>query len=156
MQSLFGKLAVMLGCGLLLCGVVTVFPSTAEEAPPLRVGITPDYPPLIYRQGNDLVGVGVEMARRLGQELKRPVTLVTLKWEDQIPALLEKQIDIIMSGMSITPAREVRIRFAEPYMKSGLVAAFRAEDARKYTTREVILNSFSVVAAVKSTPAMSS
>jgi ABC-type amino acid transport substrate-binding protein len=151
MKTLFGKLAVVVGVGLLLIGVVLVIPSPAQEGSLLRVGITPDYPPLIYRQGDTVVGVEADLARRLGQELKRPVTLVTLKWEDQIPALLEKRTDIIMSGMSVTPAREIRVRFAEPYLKSGLVAAFRAEDTNKYTSREVILNSFAVVAAAKGT-----
>jgi ABC-type amino acid transport substrate-binding protein len=151
MKTLSGKLAVILGIGLLLFGVVMVNPLPAQEGTPLRVGITPNYPPLIYRQGDAVVGVEVDLARRLGQELKRPVTLVTLKWEDQITALMEKRTDIIMSGMSVTPAREIRIRFAEPYLKSGPVAAFRAEDINKYTSRDVILNSFAVVAAAKGT-----
>jgi polar amino acid transport system substrate-binding protein len=76
---------------------------------------------------------------------------VVLPWEDQIPALLEGRIDIIMSGMSVTKAREIRIAFAEPYLKSGLVAAMRAEDARKYNSKESILNGYVTVAAVKDT-----
>lgn len=151
MKTLSGKLAVIFGIGFLLSGVVMVIPLPAQQAPLLRVGITPDYPPLIYRQGDTVVGVEVDLARKLGQELNRPVTLVTLKWEDQIPALIEKRTDIIMSGMSVTPAREVRIRFAESYLKSGLVAAFRSDDINKYTSRDVILNSFAVVAAAKDT-----
>lgn len=136
---------------LLISGLVT--PAPAQQAPLLRVGVTPDYPPLVYRQGETIVGVEVDLARRLGQELKLPVSLVTLKWEEQITALLEGRIDIIMSGMSVTPAREVRIRFVEPYLKSGLVAAFRAEDTAKYTSKEVILNSFAAVGAAKGTTA---
>jgi polar amino acid transport system substrate-binding protein len=138
---------------LLLSGWLLMIPVLAQQAPPLRVGVTPDYPPLIYRQGETIVGVEVDLAKRLGQELKRPVSLVPLKWEEQITALLENRIDIIMSGMSVTPAREVRIRFADPYLKSGLVAAFRAEDTQKYVSREVILNSFAVVGAAKNTTA---
>jgi polar amino acid transport system substrate-binding protein len=137
----------------ILSGLALITTSYAQQAPLLRVGVTPDYPPLIYRQGETIVGVEVDLARRLGQELKRPVTLVPLKWEDQIPALLENRIDIIMSGMSVTPAREVRVRFVEPYLKSGLVAAFRAEDTAKYTSKEVILNSFAAVGAARDTTA---
>jgi polar amino acid transport system substrate-binding protein len=151
MKSFFEKLTVIFGIALLLFGVVTNVPVKAQEAPVLRVGVTPDYPPLIYRQGDMITGVEADLARRLGQELKRPVTLIPLKWEDQIPSLLNNKIDIIMSGMSVTPAREVRIRFVEPYLKSGLVAAFRAEDTRKYSTKEVILNSFAAVGAARDT-----
>jgi ABC-type amino acid transport substrate-binding protein len=151
MKRLSERLAVIVGIGLLLFGTVMVVPLPAQEARLLRVGITANYPPLIYRQGDAVVGVEVDLARKLGQELNRPVTLVPLRWDDQIQALIEKRTDIIMSGMSVTPAREVRIRFSDPYLKSGLIAAFRAEDIQKYTSRDVILNSFAVVAAAKDT-----
>jgi ABC-type amino acid transport substrate-binding protein len=151
MKTLSGIMVFFWAVGLILsCGVLTTS-AAAQQAPPLRVGVTPDYPPLIYRQGEAIVGVEVDLAKRLGQELKRPVSLVPLKWEEQITALLDNRIDIIMSGMSVTPAREVRIRFVEPYLKSGLVAAFRAEDTQKYISREVILNSFAAVGAAKNT-----
>jgi polar amino acid transport system substrate-binding protein len=153
MKTLSGIMVFFWAVGLILSGGVLTGSAAAQPAPPLRVGVTPDYPPLIYRQGEAIVGVEVDLAKRLGQELKRPVSLVPLKWEEQITALLENRIDIIMSGMSVTPAREVRIRFSEPYLKSGLVAAFRAEDSQKYISREVILNSFAAVGAAKNTTA---
>jgi ABC-type amino acid transport substrate-binding protein len=151
MKTFSGKPTFILVIALLVFGAGGIIPLQAQEGLPLKVGISPDYPPLIYLQGDQVVGVEVDLARRLGQELKRPVTLVILNWEDQIPALLDKKTDIIMSGMSVTPAREVRIRFTEPYMKSGLIAAFRVENSKKYTSREIILNSASVAAAAKGT-----
>ena len=33
-----------------------------------------------------------------------------------------------MSGMSVTPARQVRVAFSDPYMRSGLAAATRRGD----------------------------
>ena len=149
MKRWIKQLVLTLGVGCLGMGL-TALSASAQEVP-LMVGITPDYPPLIFRQGEAFTGIEVDLARKLGQELKRPVRLVALKWEEQIDALLGKKIDLIMSGMSITPTREVRIRFAEPYLKSGLVAAFRAEDSKKYESKEIILNAFPVVAAARDT-----
>jgi ABC-type amino acid transport substrate-binding protein len=117
----------------------------------LRVGVTPDHPPIIFRQNEAITGVEADLARKLAEELKRPFRFVILSWEDQIPALLENRIDITMSGMSVTKAREIRIAFAEPYLKSGLVAAIRAEDAKKYNSKEIILNGYVTVGAVKDT-----
>jgi ABC-type amino acid transport substrate-binding protein len=122
--------------------------STGNE---LRVGVTPDYPPIIFRQNEAITGVEADLAMKLAKELKRRVYFVILSWEDQIPALLEGRIDIIMSGMSVTKAREIRIAFAEPYLKSGLVAAMRAEDAKKYDSKDSILNGYVTVGAVKDT-----
>lgn len=117
----------------------------------LRVGVSPDYPPVIFRQNYNIKGIEVGLARKLGEELNRPVRFVVLPWKEQIPALMDGRIDIIMSGMSVTKAREVRITFTEPYLKSGLVAAFRAEDANKYTSKDSILKGFVVVGAMKDT-----
>jgi polar amino acid transport system substrate-binding protein len=46
-------------------------------------------------------------------------------WEDQIPALLANKTDIIMSGMSITKMRQVRIEFSRPYFRTGQMALTR-------------------------------
>ena len=121
---------------------------TANE---LRVGVTLDQPPIIFKQNETITGVEADMAKNLAEELKLPVRFVVLPWEDQIPALLDGRIDIIMSGMSITKAREVRIAFAKPYLKSGLVAAMRAEDSKKYNSKESVLNGYVTVGAVKDT-----
>lgn len=106
---------------------------------------------MIFRQNNGITGIEADLAKELGSALQRPVRFVVLNWEDQISALLDHEIDIIMSGMSVTRAREVRIAFAEPYLKSGLLAAMSAEDAKKYQSKDSILNGFVSVGAVMNT-----
>ena len=93
------------------------------------MGVTPRMPPLVFKQGGEYAGLEVDFARSLGAELGRPVRFVEVNWEDLITALLERKIDIIMSGMSITPERQVRIGFASPYLHSGQMALCRAENA---------------------------
>ncbi len=109
-------------------------PAAVTEIGSLRVGVTPNYPPIIFTIDGKLSGVEVDLALRLGDALRRPVRFVELGWDEQIPALLADKIDIIMSGMSITEARKVRINFAEPYMKAGLATAMRAEDASRFNS----------------------
>jgi ABC-type amino acid transport substrate-binding protein len=133
-------------------GCATTQVSSVEKYP-LRVGITPNYPPIIFKQGNTIVGVEADLANMLAKELGRNIQFIQLAWDDQIPALLEGKTDIIMSGMSVTKARGIRIAFADSYLKSGLVAAMRAEDRKKYTSKEDILESSSAVGAVKDTTA---
>jgi polar amino acid transport system substrate-binding protein len=123
----------------------------SEGVPPLRVGITPDFPPLVFKQGDQIVGIEAELARMLGEELGRPVKFVEVKWDAQIPALLEGRTDIIMSSMTVTRERQVRIAFAEPFMKSGLVAAVRSDDVSKYPTAQGIMNLVGIVGFVPNT-----
>jgi ABC-type amino acid transport substrate-binding protein len=120
---------------LLLFVIVLLFPywyAVAGESPVLRVGVTPNFPPLIYKEANKLTGVEVDFANALGEELHRTVKLVELDWEDQIPALAEGRIDIIMSSMSVTQTRQIRVAFAKPYLNVGQTALVRREDASKY------------------------
>ena len=147
-------IALLLGAALLI-GCATspqverdTYKGTTSE---LRVGVTPDHAPTIFRQSGAITGIEADLARNLGEELRMPARFVVLAWEDQIPALLDGRIDIIMSGMTVTRAREIRIAFTEPYLKSGLVAAMRAEDSKKYNSKDSILNGYVTVGAVKDT-----
>ena len=83
--------------------------------------------------------------------LGREAQFIELAWENLIPALMDGKIDIIMSGMSITDARKVRVPFAEPYLKIGLVTLMRAEDSSKFNSLTSIRESFSTIGVVQGT-----
>jgi len=124
----------------------------AEVAPPsLKVGVTPNYPPIIFKQAKKISGVEADLAVKLAEELGRSLEFVELEFNEQIPALLSGKTDIIMSGLSVTKAREVRISFTDHYLKSGLLAAFRIKDSSKYNSIDSILNCEGNVGVVKST-----
>jgi len=106
--------------------------SLAADAAPLKVGVTPAFPPVIYKEGGKITGVETDFAKALGEALGRPVEFVEVKWENQIPALVDGRTDIIMSGMSVTHARELRIAFSKPYLIVGQMALVRREDAYRY------------------------
>ncbi len=106
---------------------------------PLRVGITPNMPPLAYKQGRQMIGLEVDLAQALGQELHRPVQLVELKWTEQIEALRAHKTDVIMSGMSLTGLRSARIAFSEPYLRIGQMALARRSDVGRFFTRGTLV-----------------
>ncbi len=126
-------------------------PTAAADKNLLRVGITPDAPPLIFKQNGKITGLEAEFARELAAHLGRSLRFVELKWKDQIPALLENRIDIIMSGLTVTPLREVRIAFCRPYFKSGQMALIRMVDAARFSTGFFSLTTSSVIGAVRDT-----
>jgi len=97
--------------------------------PPLRVGVAPHFPPLVFNQQGELAGVEVDMMRRIGREIDRPVRVNVLNWDELADALVAGEVDVIMSGMSITDSRKVRVAFTEPWMRTGLIAMMRQRDA---------------------------
>jgi polar amino acid transport system substrate-binding protein len=99
--------------------------SIAPNPNVLRVGVSTNAPPLIYKQGFEVVGLEAELAKKFGDYLGKSIAFVELDWEEQIPALLANKTDIIMSGMTITKMRLIRIEFSEPYFRTGQMALAR-------------------------------
>ena len=121
------------------------------DANVLRVGVTPDAPPLIFKQGGKIIGLEADFAKELAKYLGKSLRFVELEWEDQIPALLENRIDIIMSGMTQTPLREVRIAFTNRYLESGQTALIRRKDAARFSIGIFSLTTSSAIGVIKNT-----
>ena len=111
----------------------------------LRVGVSTEYPPVIFKIVNTISGIEADFARLLAAELGRPLQFVELARESQISALVGGGTDIIMSGMSITEARRVRISFASPYLRIQQAALIRIGDSERYDSTESVLQSASVI-----------
>lgn len=116
----------------LACGNAPAAGPLAGTNAPLRVGVSPMFPPMIFKQNKELVGAEVDLARALGEHLNRPVVFVEVPWDDQLEALNNGKTDIIMSSMSVTLARRSVINFSEPYLLVGQMALVRRVDLNKY------------------------
>lgn len=100
----------------------------------LRVGISADSPPLSYTQRGQVTGLETVFAKGLARYTGKEVTFVQLSQQDQIKALEDNVIDIIMAGMSITPRRQQRIAFATPYLRSGQILLVRRAEESLFDT----------------------
>jgi len=100
--------------------------------PPLRIGISTNAPPFAFKQGGKLQGLEVDFALQLGKFLNRNIQFKELKWDNQIPALEADKIDVVMSGMTITPERSYRVTFSKPYLRSGQMLLVKTKKAGLY------------------------
>ena len=143
-------ISIVSGC----TGTVTRETVSSPVSPPenvLQVGVSPTAPPLIFYQDGALLGLETECADALARSLGKTVRFVILGFDELIPALLDKRIDIIMSGMSVTKMREARISFSSPYLKAGQMALVRNQDAALYPTAASIKNTQARVGFMKGT-----
>jgi len=111
---------------------------TSGVPSPLRVGIAPIYPPLAFKENGEIKGVEVDFANKLAQSFGVKLDLVELPWDKLIPALNSGQIDVIMSGMSITPERSKLVNFTQPYLEVGQMAIIRKADLDKLRNAEAM------------------
>ncbi len=86
----------------------------------LRVGMEPGYMPFeLTSKKGEIVGFDVDMAKRMAKAMDVKLELVSTAWDGIIPALITKKFDIIMSGMTLTQQRNMKINFADPYIVIG-------------------------------------
>jgi len=124
-------LSILLMASLAVCAPAGAGPEARDRAP-LRVGVSPVFPPMVFKQGKELVGVEVDLARALAEHLGRKLVFVEVPWNDQIEVLNSGKTDIIMSSMSITRARKFVVNFSQPYFMVGQMALVRREDKYQY------------------------
>lgn len=111
---------------------LTALTTQAAEPRPLRVGVAPKFEPVAFKVSGQLQGIEIDFANKLAIRLQRPVEFHEYPFSDLIPALERGEIDVIMSGMSITEARREHVRFTRPYMDIGQMAVVRTADASTY------------------------
>ncbi len=95
----------------------------------------------------------IDLAKALGAELNRPVQFVVLRWDQLIEAVVENQADIIMSGLSITKPRQLRVAFSEPYLRNQIRAIFPQKDAARFKTPDDILRTTAKIGVIAGTTA---
>jgi len=86
----------------------------------LKVGMSGNQPPLTMknRQGS-LMGFDVDLARALATAMQVKLEIITMPFGELINALEKDEIDMVISGLSITPQRTEQVSFIGPYMMSG-------------------------------------
>jgi ABC-type amino acid transport substrate-binding protein len=119
------KIISLLFLAILFSGCTTK--NIAPSPNTLRVGVTPNSQPLVFKQGETFSGIEADFAARLAKALGRQVAFIEVPWGKQIDYLEQNKTDIIMSGMTITSARSIRINFSTPYMQSGMSGLFRRD-----------------------------
>ena len=80
--------------------------STHALAAGLKVGISPDYPPLAMKQEADIVGIEADNARALEALLGQKITLVEMSFAELMPALLTGEVDALDACEVVADARD--------------------------------------------------
>ena len=147
-------LGLVVACALVVgCGPSRPPAPIVPAVPPLRVGVSPGSAPLVFLREGRVVGLEADFAQRFADELGRPLRFVKLEWGQLIPALLDGRIDVIMSGMTATESRSVRVVFSDPYLQSGLLALIRRGDAQKLSSAKAIVDNLPQIGVKEGTTA---
>ena len=87
----------------------------------LKVGLGLFEPWVMCDVNGDLIGYEIDVAREMAEDWGVHIQFVRTDWYFIVPALIEEEFDLIVSGMGITPERSLRVNFSVPYSEFGTV-----------------------------------
>jgi polar amino acid transport system substrate-binding protein len=86
----------------------------------LRVGTSASQPPYsVKAKDGKLMGYDIDLAELISEAMNVKLNFVVKPFPELLPALEKGEVDIVMSGMTITPERNAKVAFAGPYIVSG-------------------------------------
>jgi polar amino acid transport system substrate-binding protein len=105
------------------------FPGAANAGPildriqkkgELVVGTSGDQPPLnATTKDGKIIGLEPDIASLMASAMGVKLTLAGMPFAQLLPALKEGKIDLILSGMTMTPKRNMEVVFVGPYYVTG-------------------------------------
>jgi polar amino acid transport system substrate-binding protein len=115
----------------------------------LVVGTMGNMPPLnMTAKNGEIFGLEPDLARLMADAMSVKVKFVAKPFPELLPALQAGEVDMVLSGMTITPKRNMKVAFVGPYFISGkafltkektIAYADEAEDANNPNTKIVTL-----------------
>jgi polar amino acid transport system substrate-binding protein len=121
----------------------------------LRVGTSPDNPPMSLRSRDDkLMGYDIDLAAMVASGLGVKLSLVPLPFPELLSALGQGKVDLIVSGMTMTPQRNAHFMFVGPYMVSGQAILARTETAQRLPEPTDLNQPEVIIAAAKDTTSL--
>ena len=86
----------------------------------LVVGMAGNMPPLnMTTKEEELIGYEVDLAKAMARAMGVRAKLEVIPFAELLPALQSGKIELILSNMTITPGRNLKVAFVGPYFTSG-------------------------------------
>ncbi len=96
----------------------------ADKSQPLRVATNATFVPFEFKdndQSEDYKGFEVELMKAVAKEMGRDIQFNNIPFSGIIPIIQQGDMDIAVAGMTVTPERAAKVRFAAPFYESKLV-----------------------------------
>jgi polar amino acid transport system substrate-binding protein len=98
----------------------------------LWVGFDSGYMPFeMTNQKGRYVGFDIDMAKEMAKAMGVKFVPVNTAWDDMIPSLTTGKFDIIISGITVTQKRNLKISFTDPYIIVGQTLLIDKKHERK-------------------------
>lgn len=109
----------------------------ADDVPTYIVGVDAAYPPYAsMEKDGTITGLDVESIQWIAEKKGFKVDIKGMEWDGIIPALKQGKIDMVYSGMTITPERLAMVNFSKPYLTIN--QSFAVHDDSEFTMEDIM------------------
>ncbi len=105
-----------------------------QERGTLRVGLGLFEPWSACNVDGELIGFEIDVAKRVAADMGVEIEFARTNWNYIISELIAEQFDVIISGMTILPERNLRVNFTSPYNSSGVYLVANTEQTAALAT----------------------
>lgn len=123
-----GALMLMFLCGTAGC--------SREKTPAksVRLAVSPDYPPYVYRHQGKLTGIDVELCEMIAEEAGRELRIVNGKFSELVGMVGKGEADMAACALAVTAERRRVVAFSDPYEFAGQTFLVRSGENIRYLT----------------------
>lgn len=86
-----------------------------KETKKIIWGTNAAFPPFEMRQGDEVIGIDAEIAKRIADKLGVELVVEDMEFDALLPALVSGKIDFIVAGYTVDPDRTKQVLFTDTY-----------------------------------------
>ena len=109
-------------------GVTSATKDAAKADQQLVVATNAEFAPWEYKEGNQYFGIDMEIAALFAAELGMELVIEDMDFDNVVASVGKQNIDIAMSGITITAERAEVVNFSNPYYTESIVVLHKADD----------------------------
>ena len=114
-------ITAMLLCAFASCGAKGKTLADVKAAGKLTVATSPDFPPFESLEGNEVVGIEVDIMKLIAKELGVELEIIQMDFDSVLLGVQSAKYDCGMSGITATPDRKENMLFTAPYYMAAQV-----------------------------------
>ena len=106
---------MMVACVFTACGEKVEVEEKVAETATLKMATNAAFPPYEYKEGDEFVGIDIEMAAAVAEKLGMELEVLDMEFDSIITAVQQGEADVGIAGMTVTEERLEEVDFSASY-----------------------------------------
>ena len=132
MKKVFLMIILMLS--VIMCSIVKdedekIDKNNNELPKKIIIGLDDTFAPMGFKnEKGELIGFDIDLSREVAKKLGMEIEYKSINWDSKILELNAGNIDLIWSGLTITPERAEQTSMSKPYLSNNQIVITRVDE----------------------------